>query len=211
MRLFLLGTEGYSGSEAEAKWLSGELNRIRYVDSLYEEVPATPGSAAAIRQEMRQALVPTIAQTVESAWVERIKKHALEPEFLKTWARAQELLAHRQPDPKSCLAEAYMVLAKPEGTDCTDPPGIPGPEIAFLKSRGGEINTRTVREYAEELWRGYYREMCGERGAPPPFNFGPTLAHTQWWRLFKELGLTAEFLPRDPGGRSYKNHKLKKF
>ena len=141
---YLIGTEGYSGSDAEAKWLGGELNRIAYVDRLKEEVSAPAESVEAIRQEMRQRRAATIRQLVESAWVTRLKKHAFDPGFLKTWQRAQELLTYRLPEPKSCLAEAYFVLTK--AGESTDPPEVPGPETDFLQGVGGKIDTMTVRQ-----------------------------------------------------------------
>ena len=121
-----------------------ELNRIAYVDRLKEEVSAPAESVEAIRQEMRQRRAATIRQLVESAWVTRLKKHAFDPGFLKTWQRAQELLTYRLPEPKSCLAEAYFGLTK--AGESTDPPEVPGPETDFLQGVGGKIDTMTVRQ-----------------------------------------------------------------
>jgi hypothetical protein len=52
--------------------------------------------------------------------------------------------------------------------------------------------------------------MVKAAGGQGESNFGPTLAHTQWWRLLKELGLTAEYLPRASAGRPKKERKQKK-
>jgi hypothetical protein len=182
---YLIGEPGYSGADAHVRWLAGELNRLRFIDHLTEK------EATVVRER------------VHSTWLERLKRYALDPRFLRTWQRAAELLSapNQRRDPKACLAEAYLLLTKPEGTSCCDPLGYESPVLAFLKKVDGQITTQTVRQYAEELWRGYYREIAKAAGAQAEFNFGPTLANVRWSKLFDELGLTKEFLPRSRGGR----------
>jgi hypothetical protein len=194
---FLIGEAGYLGNEANLRWFSGELTRLRLVDRLKDD--AMPEVFEAIRAQ------------IHSAWLDRLKEAESNPNFWETGRRAEEALAapSRRGEPKACLAEAYLVLTKPEGTECFDPPENPGPEIAYLKKVGCQINTRTVRQYAQMLWREYRSEILGAKRAQQYFDF--TVDHIHWSRLFDELGLTEQFLPRDSGGRPQKVRQRKNF
>jgi hypothetical protein len=163
LRVYLSGTEGYSGTGAHVQWLAGELRRLKTASEL-------------------KYLPRKIRREIERTWLARIRQHISEPMFFEDLANAARLLAQPEhlPNAKRCLAEAYVVLAKPEGTQCFDPPDLPGPEIAFLETVGNQINTRTVRLYAERLFKEYCIRALGPENAQLLFPFSLDSAHVNW-------------------------------
>jgi hypothetical protein len=134
------------------------------------------------------------------AWSDRIAKHAEANdegffEDLKEANRRRHL--QYQKSVKDCLAEAYLVLAKPEGITNA----WPGPEVDFLNRHGGKINTETVKEYALYLWANCRQNKPSNQLELKLDGPSPILSRSQWSRLFQELGLTPKYLPRAHGGR----------
>jgi hypothetical protein len=182
---YLVGVEGYSGGDAHVRWLAGELNRLRFADQLTEE------GGVVIRDQ------------IYATWLDRLKTRALDSGFLQILQQAGQMLANPGAlhDIKACLAEAYLVLTQWKGRKSFATDRFDIPLLAYLERFNGEITTRTVREYAELLWKVYYGKRLNAQGAQQEWNFGPVLENVRWSRLFDELGLTPEFLPRSHGGR----------
>jgi hypothetical protein len=159
-----------------------------------------------------ELITKEIRDAIHSAWSEPLQTHAptSNTTFFDDLAEAQRRLHIRKlKNPKQCLAEAYMVLAKPVPVF-----GWWFNEDEFLRRHDGQINTYTVRKYAEILWKNYRKLQAGESLLTQleiNLDLGGRLPEIRWSQLFDELGLTEEFLPRDRGGRPLKEVKTQKF
>jgi len=186
LRAFSSGAEKSPRLEERIRWLMGELNRLE----IFED--------GALCRHM--GLPEELRIAGRLAWSQRIAQHAAanDEQFfddLKEASRRRHLSYLK--DIKDCLAEAYCVLAKPEGTYC----GWPGVEVDFLKRRGGVINTETVKEFALYLWANYRQKEPSSQLELDLEGPTPIISRSRWSQLFQELGLTSEFLPRAHGGR----------
>jgi hypothetical protein len=193
LKRFLHGGESSSSDDERLLWLMGEFQRLLYADYAFE--------AGVVSLEIRNQ--------IHLAWTERLKTNFPLPDttFFEDLSKAHRRFHEQElKTPKQCLAEAYIVLAQPEGCARI----MPGGEVAFLERHGGRIDTATVKEYAAYLWAD-----CRERDSNNlqlELNLEgpvPTMSENHWYRLFDELGLTEEFLPRSRGGRPPKAAKKK--
>jgi hypothetical protein len=106
--------------------------------------------------------------------------------------------SHNLLDHRGCLALAYLELTRPENYQ----PVQPQRADAFLHWYGGPINTRSVQRYAEILYAAIRATRASKASSQLElFARAPALSSVHWSRLFRELGLTKEYLPRAPGGK----------
>jgi hypothetical protein len=174
--------------------LQNELERLLYAD----------------HAETEEIVTPEIRAAIHSAWIQRLQAHipVSNTTFFDDLAEAQRRLHIRVPKTAvQCLAEAYMVLAKPVTVF-----GWWYREDEFLRRHDGRINTFTVRTYAEILWKNSRRLNHGESILAQleiNLDLGGTVPQIRWTELFRQLGLTNEFLPRERGGRPLREGKTK--
>jgi hypothetical protein len=195
LQIFIHGQEDSLRQGDRALRLLGELQRLSYADYAVGEGLMT--------EEIRDQ--------IRSAWIERLLTQfpLSDTTLFADLAEAHKRFHIREPKTaKQCLAESYLVLANPVGHFCA----WRSEDVdRFLARRGGQINTWTVRLYAEILWKNSRRPIDGVLPLQMELRMeiGGTLPETRWSRLFEELGLTKEFLPRFRGGRPSKEVKSK--
>jgi hypothetical protein len=193
---FVYGLETSAEESERVLRLQGELQRLLYAD----------------HAETEGIVTPQIRMAIHSAWIERLQTYipVSGTTFFDDMTKAQRRMHIKEPKtPKQCLAEAYMVLAKPVTVFA-----FGSQEDEFLLRHGGQIDTWTVRKYAEILWRNSRRPKHGESIISQlkiNLDIGGALPEIRWSQLFQELGLTKEFLPRGRGGRPSNEAKKANF
>jgi hypothetical protein len=138
--------------------------------------------------------------SVYSEWLSRIISAAVicNTGFCDDLAEAFRYIhRHDLLDPKGCLSVAYLELTRPENYQ----PVNPLQADAFLHCCGGLTDTQSVQRYAEILHAALRAKRAPEPSAQLElFTQDPKLK-VNWSELFKQLGLTKEYLPRAKGGR----------
>jgi hypothetical protein len=155
--------------------------------------------SARLYDEFKSAYIG-LGTSVYSEWLSRIISAAVncDTDFCEDLAEAFRYIHHHALlDPKGCLALAYLELTRPKNYQ----PVQPQRADAFLHWYGGPINTRSVQRYAEILYAALRSQRASEASSQLElFKLARALS-VNWSKLFQQLGLTKEYLPRATGGR----------